>query len=93
MESLTGLAPARTVRETVGLLLSDSDKDGQRIGVGWRLPAKLELPCKHHLREQCAGALTRRLAVASSGHAMSCSRSLVETACCFANWVAPGSLP
>lgn len=25
----------------------------------------------------------------SSGHAMSCGRSLVETACCFARWVAP----
>ena len=34
MGSLAGIAPARTVRETAGLLLSNRDKDGQVTGLG-----------------------------------------------------------
>jgi len=82
LESLTGLAPARTVRETVGLLLSDSDEMRR---------ARARRRGKRRARDRSRVALTRSVnclisvtfqAVcrrsyssscdASSGHAMSC---------------------
>ena len=85
MESLTGLAPARTVRETVGLLLSDSDeiatssrrdvaekKTGKGLESGGAYSIG-ELPHQRHLSGSVPAFLPVSLATASSGHAMSCS--------------------
>ena len=66
-------------------------QQGQRRAsdrVGWRFLVDELLRLR-----QCAGALTRRLATRAVGTQWAVARGLVETACCFANWVAPGSLP
>ena len=94
VESVTGFAPAFSVRETVVLLLDDTDivaeeGTGNRNKDGQVLESKR---CPHAFARKNQSLLLVGFP-SSSGHAMSSSRSLFERACCFAISVAGASLP
>ena len=94
LESLAGIAPARTVRETAGLLLSNRDKDGQGTGLGGAFTVCGAAFQRHH-RAVCR----RSYSSSCEGRAVSTQRlsrakpKPRRDACCFAIWVAPASLP